>query len=98
MSKTEPYSLVDGTEKPEGNFRVFVDDKPFCEIVGSSTDPLGALRVVMALNLYEKYEGWKKAKEEESWAVEERLHRVCHDVLHVYEDTLQVAPEEEFPF
>ena len=58
MSNIAPYSLKDGTNT-SGNYQILENDRPFCIIDGASTDVLGAVRVVLGLNLLARYDEYQ---------------------------------------
>lgn len=81
MNQIAPYSIGMSTQE-SGSFRILFLDQPFITINGDGIDVLVAVRVCTALNLMERMEQRKKLQEE-LWAVEERLDRVCTEPLEV---------------
>ena len=69
------YSISIGQDGENSKYHILEDGNLFCTIDGASTDVLSAVRVMVALNLINQYERFKR-KEDAVFSLEERLDRV----------------------
>ena len=80
MNQIAPYSIGVPQTQDAGSFRILYLDKPFVTVNGDGIDVLVAVRICTALNLMERTENRHKLQEE-LWAMEERLDRICTEPL-----------------